>query len=353
MRSKEEIEMSEGNNVAKIKVIGVGGGGVNAVDRIIESNLSGVEFIAVNTDLQALNKSKAERKIQIGAELTKGLGAGADPNIGKQAAEESKEDIMLAIEGADMVFITAGMGGGTGSGAAPVIAQLSREAKILTVAVVTKPFSFEGRRRMIVAEQAIEELKDKVDALIVIPNDKLLAVSSKSTTMLEAFKMADEVLKAGVQGIVDIIVTPGIVNHDFANVRTIMQNSGSAIMGIGEASGEQRAVEAANKAISNPLLEDRIDGAKGVLIHVAGGEDLTLSEVNEAAEVIRKNADNDANIIFGAVIDPKMEGKIKITVIATGFEIKTKRPVRKTSQGLEGVVINPEILDIPPFLRSR
>lgn len=345
--------MSEGNNVAKIKVIGVGGGGVNAVDRIIESNLSGVEFIAVNTDLQALNKSKAERKIQIGAELTKGLGAGADPNIGKQAAEESKEDIMLAIEGADMVFITAGMGGGTGSGAAPVIAQLSREAKILTVAVVTKPFSFEGRRRMIVAEQAIEELKDKVDALIVIPNDKLLAVSSKSTTMLEAFKMADEVLKAGVQGIVDIIVTPGIVNHDFANVRTIMQNSGSAIMGIGEASGEQRAVEAANKAISNPLLEDRIDGAKGVLIHVAGGEDLTLSEVNEAAEVIRKNADNDANIIFGAVIDPKMEGKIKITVIATGFEIKTKRPVRKTSQGLEGVVINPEILDIPPFLRSR
>jgi len=345
--------MSDGNNVTKIKVIGIGGGGVNAVNRIIESNLNGVDFIAINTDLQALNKSKAERKIQIGAELTKGLGAGADPNIGRQAAEESKEDIMLAVEGADMVFITAGMGGGTGSGAAPIIAQLSREAKILTVAVVTKPFSFEGRRRMIVAEQAIDELRDKVDALIVIPNDKLLAVSSKSTTIIEAFKMADEVLKAGVQGIVDIIITPGIINPDFADVRTIMQNSGSAIMGIGEASGEQRAVEAASKAISNPLLEDKIDGAKGVLFNVTGGEDLTLTEAYEAAEVIGKSADSDANIIFGAVIDPKMEGKIRITVIATGFENRAKRPVKKSPQGLEGVIINPEILDIPPFLRGR
>lgn len=345
--------MSESNNITKIKVIGVGGGGVNAVDRLIEADLTGVEFIAVNTDLQSLNKSKAERKIQIGAELTKGLGAGGNPDIGRQAAEESKEDIMLALEGADMVFITSGMGGGTGSGASPFIAQLSRESKILTVAVVTKPFSFEGRRRQLIAEQAIEELKTSVDSIIVIPNDKLLSVSSKSTTMIEAFKMADEVLKAGVLGIVDIIVTPGLINPDFADVRTIMQNSGSAIMGIGEASGEQRAVEAANKAISNPLLEDRIDGAKGVLFNVTGGNDLTLSEVYEAAEVIGKSVDSNAYIKFGAVIDPKMEGKIKITVIATGFENKTKKSVKRGTENLGEVVINPEILDIPPFLRNR
>jgi cell division protein FtsZ len=348
--------MSDINNPAKIKVIGVGGGGVNAVDRIIETGLKGVEFIAINTDLQALSRSKAERKIQIGAELTKGLGAGANPEIGRQAAEESKEDIMLAVEGADMVFITAGMGGGTGSGATPIIAQISKEAKILTVAIVTKPFSFEGRRRMLVAEKAIEDLRDKVDALIVIPNDKLLSVSTKTTTILEAFKMADEVLKAGVQGIVDIIVTPGIINQDFANVRTIMQDSGSAIMGIGEASGEQRAVEAASKAISNPLLEDKIDGAKGILFNVTGGTDLTLTEVHEAAEVISKGADSEANVIFGAVIDEKMEGKIKITVIATGFDTKVKRGIRKEGLEIPGISLKSfdtsSSLDIPPFLRQ-
>ncbi|MGC8971761.1 MAG: cell division protein FtsZ [bacterium] len=338
------------SNPAKIKVIGVGGGGVNAVDRIIESDLKGVEFIAVNTDLQVLNRSKAERKIQIGAELTKGLGAGADPEIGRQAAEESKEDIMLAIEGANMVFITAGMGGGTGSGASPVIAQLSKEAKILTVAIVTKPFSFEGKRRMLVAEKAIEELRSKVDALIVIPNDKLLSISTKTTTMIEAFKMADEVLKAGIQGIVDIIVTPGIINPDFADVRTIMQDSGSAVMGIGEASGEQRAVEAASKAISNPLIEDKIDGAKGVLFNVTGGPDLTLTEVYEAAEVISKVADSDANIKFGAVIDEKMEGKIKVTVIATGFDSKARRILKK--EGIEFTRFNIDEIDVPSFIRK-
>lgn len=345
--------MPDGNNVAKIKVIGVGGGGVNVINRLIEANLNGVEFIAVNTDLQSLNNSKAERKIQIGAELTKGLGSGGNPDTGRQAAEESKEDIMLALEGADMVFISSGMGGGTGSGASPFIAQLSRDAGILTVAFVTKPFSFEGRKRMAIAEKAIEDLKASVDSIIVIPNDRLLSVSSKSTTIIEAFKMADEVLKAGVLGIVDIIVTPGLVNPDFADVRAIMQNSGSAIMGIGEASGEQRAIEAVNKAISNPLLEDKIDGAKGVLFNVTGGNDLTLSEVYEAAGVIGKSVDSDANIKFGAVIDPKMEGKIKITVIATGFENRAKKSIKKGVDSLEGVIINPEILDIPPFLRNK
>lgn len=348
--------MSDGNNPAKIKVIGVGGGGVNAVDRIIESGLKGVEFIAINTDLQALSRSKAERKIQIGAELTKGLGAGGNPEVGRQAAEESREDIMLAVEGADMVFITAGMGGGTGSGATPIIAQISKEAKILTVAIVTKPFSFEGRRRMLIAEKAIEDLREKVDAIIVIPNDKLLSLSTKTTTMLEAFKMADEVLKAGVQGIVDIVVTPGIINPDFADVRTIMQDSGSAIMGIGEASGEQRAVEAASKAISNPLLEDKIDGAKGILFNVTGGTDLTLPEVHEAAEVISKGADSEANIKFSAVIDEKMEGKIKITVIATGFDTKVKRGTRREGLEIPSVSLKSldisQSLDIPPFLRQ-
>ncbi|MGB9681747.1 MAG: cell division protein FtsZ [bacterium] len=343
--------MIEINTPANIKVIGIGGGGVNAVDRMLEMQLRGIEFIAINTDLQALGKSKAEKKIQIGVELTRGLGAGANPDIGRQAAEENKEDIMLAIEGADMLFITAGMGGGTGSGAAPIVAQLSREANILTVAVVTKPFTFEGRKRMLIAEQAIEELKDKVDTLIVIPNDRLLSISTKSTTMLEAFKMADDVLRSGVEGIVDLIITPGLINLDFADVKTIMQNSGSAIMGIGEASGEQRAVEAASKAISSPLLEDRIDGAKGVLFNVTGGADLTLSEVNEAAEVISKAVDSDANIIFGAVIDEEIEGKIKITVIATGFENKAKRPIREL--GEMRIPLNTTDLDIPTFLRKR
>jgi len=343
--------MADISTPANIKVIGIGGGGVNAVDRMFEVQLKGIEFIAINTDLQALSKSKAEKKIQIGTELTRGLGAGANPEIGRQAAEENKEDIMLAIEGADMIFITAGMGGGTGSGSAPIVAQLSRETNTLTVAVVTKPFTFEGRKRMLIAEQAIEELKDKVDTLIVIPNDRLLSISTKSTTMLEAFKLADDVLRSGVEGIVDLIVTPGLINLDFADVKTIMQNSGSAIMGIGEASGEQRAVEAASKAISSPLLEDRIDGAKGVLFNVTGGTDLTLSEVNEAAEVIAKAVDNDANIIFGAVIDEETEGKIKIIVIATGFENKPKRLGREI--GEIKIPLNAMDLDIPTFLRKR
>ncbi len=305
--------------VANIKVVGVGGGGNSVVNRMVDANIRGIEFIAINTDKQALGLSKASRKIQIGEKLTRGLGAGANPDIGKCSAEESKAEIAEALKGADMVFVTAGMGGGTGTGAAPVVAEVSKEMGILTVAVVTKPFPFEGKRRTLQAESGIEELKQSVDTLIVIPNEKLLQVVEKQTSIVEAFKMSDDVLRQGVQGISDLITIPGLVNLDFADVKTIMLNAGIAHIGIGRASGDHRAQEAARQAIHSPLLETSIEGAGGVLINVTGGRDLGLLEINEAAELVQKSVDPEANIIFGAVIDESLENEIVITVIATGF----------------------------------
>lgn len=305
--------------VANIKVVGVGGGGNSVVNRMVDANIRGIEFIAINTDKQALGLSKASRKIQIGEKLTRGLGAGANPDIGKCSAEESKAEIAEALKGADMVFVTAGMGGGTGTGAAPVVAEVSKEMGILTVAVVTKPFPFEGKRRTLQAESGIEELKQSVDTLIVIPNEKLLQVVEKQTSIVEAFKMSDDVLRQGVQGISNLITIPGLVNLDFADVKTIMLNAGIAHIGIGRASGDHRAQEAARQAIHSPLLETSIEGAGGVLINVTGGRDLGLIEINEAAELVQKSVDPEANIIFGAVIDESLENEIVITVIATGF----------------------------------
>ncbi|MBF8377578.1 cell division protein FtsZ [Alicyclobacillus mali] len=310
----------ETDSLANIKVIGVGGGGCNAVNRMIESGVKGVEFIVVNTDAQALKLSKAETKLQIGEKLTRGLGAGANPEIGKKAAEESREMLANALKGADMVFVTAGMGGGTGTGAAPVIAEIAKELGALTVGVVTKPFRFEQRRRMIQAEQGVNELKQKVDTLIVIPNDRLLEIVDRNTPVLEAFREADNVLRQGVSGISDLIATPALINVDFADVKAIMTERGSALMGIGIASGENRAAEAAKKAISSPLLETSIDGARGILMHVAGGTNLSLWEVNEAADIVSMTADPDVNMIFGAAIDPNLEDEIVVTVIATGFD---------------------------------
>ncbi len=304
---------------ANIKVVGVGGGGGNAVNRMIASSLQGVEFWVVNTDLQALNISLAEHRLQIGEKLTKGLGGGAQPAVGGQAAKESKDDIEAALDGADMVFITAGMGGGTGTGAAPVIANIAKEQGALTVAVVTKPFRFEGPIRAKQAEEGLEHLRSQVDALIVIPNDKLLQVVERVTSLVDSFKIADDVLKQGVQGIADLITIPGLVNLDFADVKTVMANSGSAMMGIGKASGENRAVEAAEKAISSPLLEETINGATGVLLNVSGGESLTLHEVNDVADIIYSAVDPEANILFGSVIDEALNDEIMVTVIATGF----------------------------------
>ena len=304
---------------ANIKVVGVGGAGGNAVNRMIASSLQGVEFWVVNTDLQALNISLAEHRLQIGEKLTKGLGGGAQPAVGGQAAKESKGDIEAALEGADMVFITAGMGGGTGTGAAPVIANIAKEQGALTVAVVTKPFRFEGPIRAKQAEEGLEHLRSQVDALIVIPNDKLLQVVERVTSLVDSFKIADDVLKQGVQGIADLITIPGLVNLDFADVKTVMANSGSAMMGIGKASGENRAVEAAEKAISSPLLEETINGATGVLLNVSGGESLTLHEVNDVADIIYSAVDPEANILFGSVIDEALGDEIMVTVIATGF----------------------------------
>ncbi len=337
---------------AVIKVIGVGGGGNNAVNRMVSAGLKGVEFIAINTDAQALSLSQAHRQIQIGEQLTKGLGAGADPQIGQKAAEESRDVILEAVKGADMVFITAGMGGGTGTGACPVVAEIAREARALTVGVVTRPFTFEGKKRMVQAENGITALRTQVDTLITIPNDRLLQVVEKKTSILEAFRIADDVLRQGVQGISDLIAVPGLINLDFADVKTIMQETGSALMGIGSATGENRAVEAARAAISSPLLETSIEGAKGVLLNITGGSDLGLFEVNEAAEIIAEAADPDANIIFGAVIDDNLKDEIRVTVIATGFESKPAdlRP------GLDELEIKPfssDDLDIPAFLRKR
>ena len=315
------MEQKSIHQYANIKVVGVGGAGGNAVNRMIVSSLQGVEFWVVNTDLQAINISLAEHRLQIGEKLTKGLGGGAQPAVGAQAAKESKNDIEAALEGADMVFITAGMGGGTGTGAAPVVASIAKEQGALTVAVVTKPFRFEGPIRAKQANEGLEELRSQVDALIVIPNDKLLQVVERVTSLVDSFKIADDVLKQGVQGIADLITIPGLVNLDFADVKTVMANSGSAMMGIGKASGENRAVEAAEKAISSPLLEETINGATGVLLNVSGGETLTLHEVNDVADIIYSAVDPDANILFGSVIDENLGDEIMVTVIATGFNI--------------------------------
>lgn len=309
------------NQFAKIKVLGVGGGGGNAINSMITSNLiQGVEFVAINTDVQALLNNKADTKLQIGNNFTKGLGSGADPEVGRQAAEESREKIKELLFDTDMVFITAGMGGGTGSGASPIVAECAKESGALTVAVVTKPFAFEGMRRSGVAEEAIENLKEKVDTLIVIPNQRLLDVVDRKMTLIDAFHLADNVLGQGVQGISDLITVPGYVNVDFADVRTIMSDSGSALMGIGQASGENRATTAARAAISSPLLEVSIEGAKGILYIITGGPDMTLPEISDASQIITQAADPDANIVFGATIDEKMGSNLKIAVIATGFD---------------------------------
>ncbi len=307
------------NYLAVIKVVGIGGGGVNAVNRMIEAGLKGVEFIAINTDAQALLMSDADVKLDIGRELTRGLGAGSDPEVGRQAAEEHRDEIEEVLKGADMVFVTAGEGGGTGTGGAPVIAEIAKGLGALTIGVVTRPFSFEGRRRGSQAESGIDRLSDAVDTLITIPNDRLLEISDAETSVLQAFKLAADVLRQGVQGITDLITTPGLINTDFADVSTVMRDAGTALMGIGKARGENRALEAARMAISSPLLEASVDGARGVLLMISGGSDLGLYEVNEAAEIIAQAADPEANIIFGAVIDDSLGDEVKVTVIAAGF----------------------------------
>ncbi len=327
---------------ARIKVIGVGGGGGNAVNRMIASRIAGVEFLAANTDLQALKASHAPARVQLGAKLTKGLGCGADPDIGRQAALEDTEHILEAIEGADMVFITAGLGGGTGTGGAPIVASLASELGALTVAVVTKPFTFEGRRRQMQAEEGMRELREQVDTLISSPNDRLLQTVERATPLSEAFNVADDVLRQAVQGISDLITVPGLINLDFADVRTIMRGMGDAVMGTGIADGEKRAEEAAHKAISSPLLEEAsVKGARGVIINITGGEDMSLVEVNEASSIIHDEADTEANIIFGAVVDPRMQGRMKITVIATGFQ--------RSGSGVKRTAVTP--VDIANYKR--
>ncbi len=344
---------------ASIKVIGVGGGGNNAVNRMISAGLRGVEFISVNTDAQALNGAMAPIRLQIGGKLTKGLGAGADPEVGQRAAEESREEIANALRGADMVFVTAGMGGGTGTGAAPVVAEVAKQLGALTVGVVTRPFTFEGKRRQTQADKGIQNLKGKVDTLITIPNDRLLQVVDRKTSLTEAFRTADDVLRQGVQGISDLIAVPGLINLDFADVRTIMADTGSALMGIGTGRGESRASDAARAAVSSALLETSIEGARGVLLNITGGPDLGLLEVNEAAEIISQAADPEANIIFGAVIDESISDEIRVTVIATGFGDSDFSGWGKRrggqGQGQSNVEIKPftDDLDIPAFLRRK
>ena len=349
-------------NFAHIRVVGVGGGGSNAVNRMIEAGLQGVEFIAVNTDAQALMLSEAPMRVRIGDKLTKGLGSGGDPAIGAKAAEESIEDLYEVVQGADMVFVTAGMGGGTGTGAAPVIGRLAKEAGALTIGVVTRPFSFEGSRRARSSDEGIERLREQVDTLIVIPNDRLLQIVDKKASIQEAFRTADDVLRQGIQGISELITVPGLINLDFADVKSIMQGGGTALMAVGRGSGETRAVTAAESAISSPLLDVTIDGAKGVLFNVTGGSDLALFEVNEAAEIIKKMVDPDANIIFGAVIDDAMDDEIRITVIATGFDVGARQAQRPQTATVarSGKTIdfptrrpNREDLDIPAFLRNK
>ena len=337
---------------AHIKVIGIGGGGQNAVNRMIEADIRGVEFISVNTDAQALLMSNAPIKLRVGEKLTKGLGCGGNPTVGMKAAEESADLITEALTGADMVFITAGMGGGTGTGAAPVIAQIAKQIGALTIGVVTRPFNFEGARRRQAAEEGLANLREKVDTLIVIPNDSLLSLDKK-TPMLEAFKVADDVLRQGIQGISELITVPGLINLDFNDVKTIMSEGGSALMAIGRGTGENRAVQAAQQAISSPLLDIKsIDGAKGILFNVTGGADMTMSEINDAADVVSKAADPDANIIFGAVVDARLQGELRITVIATGFNgrrtsaVEKVRPLHREYEYFDNV-------ELPPFLRRE
>ena len=353
-----------GSYLAVIKVVGVGGGGTNAVNRMVDSGLRGVEFIAVNTDAQALLMTDADVKIAVGQKVTRGLGAGANPDVGRDAAIESRDQLKEALKGADMVFVTAGEGGGTGTGAAPVIAELARELGALTVGVVTRPFSFEGRRRADQAERGIEALRDRVDTLIVIENNRLLQVVEKNTSIVESFRMADDILRQGVQGITDLITVPGLVNLDFADVRTIMSDAGSALMGIGAASGTNRAAEAARAAVSSPLLEASIEGATGILLNITGGSDIGLFEVNEAAEVVTSAADQNANVIFGAVIDDSVGDEVRVTVIATGFGGQRRRRRREgaveapvgeapTSRPAEGgFEIADDVLEVPSFLRD-
>jgi len=340
-------------NLAKIKVIGVGGGGGNAVNTMISSSLHGVDFINANTDSQALGVSNSPIKIQIGTQITKGLGAGSNPEIGRQSALESRDEIRPYLEGADMIFITAGMGGGTGTGATPVIAEIARECSILTIAVVTKPFQFEGKKRNIQAEEGIAQLREVVDTLIVVPNQRLLSLGGRNLSLLEAFKKADDILYQAVKGISDLILVPGLINLDFADVKSVMSNMGMAIMGTGVASGENRAVEAAQRAISSPLLEDNtIQGAHGILLNITGGPDMSLYEVNEASSLIQEEADDDANIIFGTVIDPNMQDEIRITVIATGFDdfMKKKESLGNVTH-LGGY--RREDLSTPTFMRRE
>ncbi|MCW3007511.1 MAG: ftsZ [Solirubrobacterales bacterium] len=358
---------SSGSYLAVIKVVGVGGGGTNAVSRMVDAGLRGVEFISANTDSQALQMTEADIKLNIGHELTKGLGAGANPDVGYGAAAESRDEITEALKGADMVFVTAGEGGGTGTGAAPVIADIAKnEIGALTVGVVTKPFEFEGTQRTRQADEGVQRLREVVDTLIVIPNEKLLSVIERRTSILDAFREADNVLRQGVQGITDLITIPGLINLDFADVRTIMHDAGSALMGIGAAAGENRAAEAAKMAISSPLLEESVEGATGILLNITGGNDLGLFEVNEAAEIVNAASDPSANIIFGAVIDPSMTDEVRVTVIATGFDHGRARPstareetrtrrrdrdVRLDDRQRSSLEISDDDIDIPPFLR--
>lgn len=341
--------------LAVIKVVGVGGGGCNAVNRMIESDVGGVEFIAINTDAQALLMSDADLKLDIGRDSTRGLGAGSDPDVGREAAEAHRDEIEDAIKGADMVFITAGEGGGTGTGAAPVVAEAARSLEALTVGVVTRPFGFEGRRRSVQAEQGIQELKQAVDTLIIIPNERLLEIAEANTPVLEAFRMADDVLTSGVKGITDLITTPGLINVDFADVRSVMSDAGSAVMGIGRSTGETRAEQAASKAISSPLLETSMDGARGVLLSIAGPSDMTLHEIDVAAGTIADHSDSEANIIFGAVIDDDLGDEMKVTVIASGFDRSTPvTPVRQATpfDAIEEPPRNEGDLEIPGFVQG-
>jgi cell division protein FtsZ len=356
------------SSVARIKVIGVGGGGCNAVNRMIASEVSGVEFWSINTDAQALTHAGTHNRLQIGQKLTRGLGAGGNPAIGQKAAEESRDELSSALEHSDLVFITAGMGGGTGTGAAPIVAEVAKEVGALTVGVVTRPFTFEGRRRTNQADEGVAALQSRVDTLIIIPNDKLLTVISEQTPVQDAFQVADDILRQGVQGISDIITIPGLVNVDFADVRAVMADAGSALMGIGIGSGKSRAREAAMAAISSPLLESSIDGARGVVFNITGGQDLTLHEVNSAAEIIYEAVDPNANIIFGAVIDDRVQGEVRITVIATGFSAEAQAPPATKVAPIKRPVAAPPVsstpssspdprakpgLDIPEFLQRR
>jgi len=339
------------NYLAVIKVVGIGGGGVNAVNRMIEVGLKGVEFIAINTDAQALLMSDADVKLDVGRELTRGLGAGANPDVGKNAAEDHRDEIEEVLKGADMVFVTCGEGGGTGTGGAPVVGQIARKLGALTIGVVTRPFGFEGKRRQMQAEAGIEELRNQCDTLIVIPNDRLLALGDRGISMMDAFRQADQVLLSGVQGITDLITTPGLINLAFADVKSVMSGAGSALMGIGYATGENRAKEAAERALRSPLIEQEITGARGILLSIAGGDDLTLYEVNEAAEVVREASNDDTNIIFGATIDDRLEGQMWITVVATGYGNRNagRRGTFITAGSGSG---GDDVLETPSFLRD-